>query len=78
MVQTYKTAEEAARASNWTKSISSARRIHTPRGDYQVNIVYERGRYIYVYAGALSHVLPDAIAKPSTGEIDAERSWRPW
>lgn len=75
---TFRTAPEAARESNWNKAIGSPRKIKTPRGQYQVNIVFEHGRYFYVYSGALSHVLPDIIARPSTADIDAEHNWRPW
>lgn len=75
---TFRTAPEAAHASNWNKAIGSSKKIRTPRGEYNVCIVYERGRYFYVYAGAISHVLPDTVARPSSADIDGERSWRPW
>lgn len=75
----FRSPEEAARASFWNKAISSPRRISTPRGIYQVNIVWEPGRTpYYVYSGALSHRLPDTLARPSTSDIDSEHTWRPW
>ena len=75
---TFSTAPEAAKASTWMKALSQPRKIQTTRGQYEVIIVYERGSYVYVYAGALSHRLPDILARPSTADIDAEHRWRPW
>ncbi|HRY53009.1 MAG TPA: hypothetical protein P5142_00195 [Spirochaetia bacterium] len=76
--KTYDTAPEAARASQYQKAISNPRKLQTPRGQYQVVIVYERGSYRYVYQGALAHTLPDTLARPSSSDIDSERRWRPW
>jgi hypothetical protein len=76
---TYESPEEAARASTSNKAISQPKTIQTTRGQYRVLIVHERGKTpYYVYAGALYHVLPDTLARPSTKDIDAEKRWKPW
>lgn len=73
---TFQAWEDATRRSRQGRAASVARFITTPRGRFLVDIIMGDGSPYYVYHTSPGIKVHDA--RPSSGEIDAERKWRPY